>query len=113
MNLEQMKFAKDFSMDMLDMVALVPPGSVIEVHNLVRKIQLNSISLDYSSDSASGVFIYSSRFNHDCIGNSDYYFFEDDGVMIVTASRDIATGEEITFSYVEKKPNECDRRVPS
>lgn len=47
--------------------------------------------------SASGVWITASYINHDCAGNASRSFIGD--LMIVTATKDIAKGTEITMPY--------------
>ena len=63
------------------------------------KFSLNSIGIGASSGECH-IFINMSRVNHHCIGNSDHYYILEHGVKILTATKTIQAGEEITFSYI-------------
>jgi SET domain len=58
------------------------------------------------SSSMSGLFLTISRINHDCFGNSDHFYFEHRGVQVLVARNSIASGEEVTFSYVDPLKND-------
>ena len=47
------------------------------------------------------LLINMSRINHDCCGNSDHWWVEEHGVMILLAFQTIKAGTEITFSYFD------------
>lgn len=53
------------------------------------------------TDSKSGIFPKSSRFNHAChpYATCTYTYSKEQGRLIVTTLRDIEVGEEITISY--------------
>jgi len=51
----------------------------------------------------SALFNTIGRVNHDCVGNCEHFYVAEHGVMLLVASRAIARGEEISFSYV----NDC------
>ncbi|KAG7001904.1 hypothetical protein G7Y79_00030g064370 [Physcia stellaris] len=69
-----------------------------------------------STHSRSGVFLHAARFNHSCMPNAFWTWNEqagtnDKGRLTVNATRDIATGEEITFDYtmLDKFESRADR----
>jgi SET domain len=67
-----------------------------------EKFMLNNISCTDETELAKmrGLFVTMSRVNHDCIGNCMHHFREDQGLKLLVASREIAAGEEITFTYL-------------
>jgi len=70
--------------------------------DLYNKISLNIMS---GGSSVSYLMINLSRINHDCVGNSDHLFEEKHKLMLLIASCEIKTGDELTFSYSNLKPH--------
>ena len=85
-------------------IALVPKDGSIQ-----DKFNRNCMSCsDSESEGAhkheTGLFITMSRINHHCIGNASHLYLDNRSVKILVADQDIKEGEEITISYVTKKP---------
>lgn len=82
-------------------MALTPNGPGA---SFSRKFTNNSMGCSDEAQSATsnrGLFLNLSRINHDCLGNAEHMYLEHRGVKILVACRPIATGEEITISYVD------------
>lgn len=75
--------------------ALCPAGAPVQ-----RKIVTNQVALASSEDDGSGVFVTMSHSNHSCVSNVEHYFLEAQGVMLLTACRDIAANEELCIAYL-------------
>src|SRR5690606_9688408 len=77
-------------------VSLAPVNS----NNIADKFALNSmICTCIDCPDKTGLFINMARVNHHCQGNSMHCYVEKHDVKILTATTDIAIGEEITFPY--------------
>lgn len=46
-----------------------------------------------------GLFINASRFNHSCLPNCVRKYVRDHGLMVISAGKDIACGDELTIEY--------------
>ena len=66
--------------------------------SLREKFDLNAMGC--GDDDESGLFLTMSYLNHACLANSLHHFVDPHGVKIVSASRRIEPGEEITITYV-------------
>lgn len=49
-----------------------------------------------------GLFITTARINHSCLSNCQRFFVNDHGLLVVSACREIAVGEELSISYTTK-----------
>ena len=73
--------------------SLLPVGG-----SLAEKFHLNGISCNEDASNG-GLFLRMSRINHSCLGNCLHEYLPTLKVKILVASRPIAPGEEITFTY--------------
>ncbi|KAJ0147366.1 SET domain-containing protein 5 [Colletotrichum tanaceti] len=83
--------------------------------SMVDKILITN-SFDVEMDDAMrdddfyAVFVNTSRMNHDCRPNIDYWFDPRTLTQRTTAIRDIIPGEELTLSYIDPMQTRADRR---
>jgi len=82
-------------------MALMPHGG-----SLRAKFDLNSMGCSDESGSFVGesrLFVTMAYLNHACLANTLHHFVDAHGVKIISASRRIEQGEEITISYINKE----------
>ena len=83
-------------------------GDQLVAAMLQRKFTNNSIGLG-DADRSSGLFLTIAKVNHSCAGNSEHYYLEEHGLMLLVATTNIAVGDEITFSYVHESATQQQR----
>ena len=77
-------------------IALMPDGG-----SLRSKFDLNAMGC--GDEDENGLFVTMSYVNHACLANTLHHFVDDHGVKIISASRRIEQGEEITVSYINEE----------
>jgi hypothetical protein len=83
-------------------MALMPHGG-----SLRAIFDLNSMGCnDESGVGESGLFVTMAYLNHACLANTLHHFVDSHGVKILSASRRIEQGEEITISYINQETEE-------
>ncbi|CAG8959131.1 hypothetical protein HYFRA_00012994 [Hymenoscyphus fraxineus] len=72
--------------------------------NIAQSIFWTNRFRTYSEPGETGIFVKSSRFNHQCHphANCSYFFYKDKNLLVFTVLKDIREGEEITISYSDK-----------
>jgi len=83
-----------------------PPASVVDAamalmpHGKDMKAKFNLNAMGCGEHAESGLFVRMSYLNHACLPNALHHFVEAHGVKIISTSKKIEAGEEITISYI-------------
>jgi hypothetical protein len=56
----------------------------------------------FGLEPGSGLFVNASRFNHSCMPNCNRYYVHDHKLMVISAGKDIACGDELLISYTRE-----------